>query len=136
MASAVIGCPTAMAAGSDEGARPMDLGRFIVAQLTSAPPAAIHAQFSFQVLISVPAADWDAARASMPAYRDIVLRTAYGYVAFALRNGVGSSPERLAHLIATRMGDEPNVPAPVFVTLPNFQEVRPSAPDGALRGPR
>ncbi len=114
----------------------MELGRFVIAQVTAAPHAAIQAQFSFQVLIQVPLTEWEAARLAVPAYRDIVIRTAYGYAAYASRNGAASSPERLAHLIAARIGEELTVPIPVFVTLPNFQEVRPPTPDAAPRGPR
>lgn len=114
----------------------MDLGRFIIAQISSESPAAIRAQLSFQVLISVPQAEWDSARSSVPAYRDIVIRTAYGYAAYVARNGIDSSAGRLANLIALRIGDQPEIPAPVFITLPNYQEVRPAAQDGAPRAPR
>lgn len=114
----------------------MELGRFVIAQVAAVPPLTIRAQFSFQVLIQVPLTEWEAARLAVPAYRDIVIRTAYGYAAYASRNGAASSPERLAHLIAARIGEELTVPIPVFVTLPNFQEVRPPTPDAAPRGPR
>lgn len=114
----------------------MDLGRFVIAQISSGSPADIRAQLSFQVLISVPQAEWDSARSFLPTYRDIVIRTAYGYAAYVARNGVDSSPDRLANIIATRIGDDPAIPAPVFITLPNFQVVRPPAQDGAPRAPR
>jgi len=114
----------------------MDLGRFIIAQISSEYPAEIRAQFSFKVLISVPQAEWEMASLSVPAYRDIVIRTAYGYVAYLARNGIDSSPDRLASLIALRIGQESKIPAPVFITLPNYQEVRPAVQGGVPRAPR
>jgi hypothetical protein len=132
--AAQLGGPTFSLA--QVGAPPIDLGRFIITQISSEYPAEIRAQFSFQVLISVPQNEWEMARLSVPAYRDIVIRTAYGYVAYLARNGADSSPDRLASLIALRIGEELVIPAPVFMTLPNYQEVRPAVQGGAPRAPR
>ena len=124
------------AAHAQDGAQPLELGRFVVAQISADRPADIRAQLSFQVLISIVHSDWDWARSSVPAYRDIVIRTAYGYAAYAARNGISPTPDRLAALIATRIGEEEGLPAPLFITLPNFQEVRPSSQNGVPHGPR
>ena len=120
-------------AHAQAGAQPIDLGRFNIPQLTTDPPATIRAQLTFQVLMSFSHSEWDAARSLTPAYRDIVIRTAYGYAAYTARNGGEASPDRLAHLIAARIGDASALPVPVFITFPNFQEVRPPSTDGALR---
>lgn len=114
----------------------MDLGRFVIAQISPGWPADVRAQLSFHVLISIPQSEWDAARSSVPAYRDIVVRTAYGYAAYAARNGIDASPDRLANLISAHIGDDLAIPVPVFITLPNFQVVRPPYQDGAPRASR
>jgi hypothetical protein len=118
MAADPAPAPTA----STGGLSAIDLGRFAVTCPGVAPAGgAVPLAYSFRATILSEAADADAVRSSLPAYRDAVIVVSHGYCGFAARNGRRASPDELARLIEARSSWGADSPR-VTVTLPDFVE--------------
>jgi len=74
---------------------------------------------TFVPVLETSSASAEAARAMLPAYRDVILVTTLGYLAFAANHGRPVEPERLQRLLASRI-EASGLPPVTAVLLQSF----------------
>jgi hypothetical protein len=77
------------------------------------------ASATFVPVLETEESSTDAARAMIPAYRDVILVTTIGYLAFAANHGRPVDPQRLQKLLADRI-EASGLPKVAAVLLQSF----------------
>lgn len=102
----------------------VELPRMVVTGLVKGGEAG--ESVTFVPVLETDESSTDAARAMIPAYRDVILVTTIGYLAFAANHGRPVDPERLQKLLADRI-EASGLPKVTAVLLQSFV-FKPPAP--------
>lgn len=109
--------PAAPPASSFQGADTVEMPRMVVTGLGKGGEAG--ESVTFVPVLETSPDSVEAARALLPAYRDVILVTTVGYLAFAANHGRPVEPERLQRLLADRI-EASGLPRVTAVMLQSF----------------